>query len=311
MLVANGFLLLNLVPAPYLVVTPSDDVDLTRVIAVEGKPPPSRRYDLLEVRFSRANLVSLWTSWLPHRTLIPTQAVRLRGATASASEVLSNTARDESRQTAEVVAERAAGLHVPIPAQHVTVLDILAGAGARDVLERDDIIESIDGKPVHVPHDVNLILADVPPGDGVFADVRRGGLRFRLLVPTAKEAPRFGVLLQSRSDPVALAVPVTMELRGFGGPSGGLMMGLRILDSLHGGIGRGFAHVSGTGTLDYEGNVGPIIGAAQKVVSAKAAGAEVFFVPRGNYAELRDVTGIRVVPVSTFDEARAFLESGT
>jgi PDZ domain-containing protein len=290
------------------VVTPGEDVDLTHLVAVAGKPPPSRRYDLMEVKFSRANLVAVWTSRLPHRTLIPTQSVHLRGATAQNNETLSNTARDESRQAAEVVAERAAGYNVPIPALHVTVLDVLPGAGARDVLQRDDILESLNGKAVTTPHEVNLILADVPPGDGVFADIRRGGLRFRLLVPTAKEAPRFGVLLQSRSDPAALAVPVTMDLKGFGGPSGGLMLGLRVLDSLQGGIGKGFSHIAGTGTLGYDGRVGPIIGAAQKVVSAKAAGAEVFFVPRDNAAELKDVSGIRVVPVATFDEARRFLE---
>jgi PDZ domain-containing protein len=302
-LVANGLLSLNLIPTPFWWTSPGRDVDLTDRIDVPGFPGPKRRYDLLEVKFNQATVARYaWTA-LNHRDLIPSRAIIPRASTLKASAPVPGTSRNVSQEAAAVVAERAAGYAVPLPIFHALVLDVLPGAGARDVLQRDDLIESVNGVPVSTAHDVADVLANVPPGDGVYVDVRRGALRFRLLVPTAAEAPRFGVILQSVPQPARLAVPVTFNLNDVAGPSGGLMMALRIYDSLRGGMGHGFPHIAGTGTIDYAGHVGPIIGASQKIIAAKAAGATTFFCSRANYEEVRDAKGIRVIPVDTFDEA--------
>jgi PDZ domain-containing protein len=295
---------------PYWWTSPGRDVDLTNRIDVPDFPGPSRRYDLLEVKFNQATFARYaWTA-LNHRELVPSRAIIPRASTLRASPPVPGTALNTAQEAAAVVAERAAGYAVPVPAFHALVLDVLPGAGARDVLEANDIIVAVNGTPVATGRDITAALADVPAGDGVFVDVRRGTLRFRLLVPTAAEAPRFGVVVRSVPDAARLAVPIHFDLNDVAGPSGGLMMSLRIYDSLRGGIGHGFPHVAGTGTIDYLGNVGPIIGASQKIVAAKAAGATTFLCSRRNYDEVRDAQGIRVIPVDTFDEARAALERG-
>jgi Lon-like protease len=52
----------------------------------------------------------------------------------------------------------------------------------------------------------------------------------------------------------------------------------------------------------------PIGGVKQKAIGARDAGADIFLVPDGNFAEAKDaVEGLRVVPVSTFDEALSVL----
>jgi PDZ domain-containing protein len=65
----------------------------------------------------------------------------------------------------------------------------------------------------------------------------------------------------------------------------------------------GNLRIAGTGTIAYDGSVGPIEGATQKVIAARNAGASVFLVPQENYSEIAGTPGIRVVPVKDFRAA--------
>ena len=58
-----------------------------------------------------------------------------------------------------------------------------------------------------------------------------------------------------------------------------------------------------------DGSVGPIGGITDKIVAARRVGATVFLCPRDNYAEAKtvDAGDMRIVPISTFDEALAAL----
>jgi PDZ domain-containing protein len=90
-----------------------------------------------------------------------------------------------------------------------------------------------------------------------------------------------------------------------GGPSAGLMFALGLYDLLTPGDLTAGHVVAGTGTIDPDGNVGPIGGIKDKVVAAERAGAEIFLVPAENMAELRgvDTGSMRLVSVSTFQDA--------
>jgi PDZ domain-containing protein len=100
-----------------------------------------------------------------------------------------------------------------------------------------------------------------------------------------------------------LPVPVRYAMGDVEGGSGGLMMALRIYDALHGIGGAPHRTIAGTGTLDFDGRVGPIQGTPQKLIAAKRAGATVFFVPRANYADVAGERGVRIVPVGSFADA--------
>ena len=57
-------------------------------------------------------------------------------------------------------------------------------------------------------------------------------------------------------------------------------------------------------TIDGVGNVAAVGGIKEKLVSAERAGAEVFFVPSGNCADMDGVgSHARIVSVSTLDDA--------
>ena len=69
------------------------------------------------------------------------------------------------------------------------------------------------------------------------------------------------------------------------GPSGGLMTALKIYDMLtQEDITRGYK-ISGTGTIDEEGNVGEISGIKYKLAGAYKKGSQIFICPTGNYKE--------------------------
>ncbi len=86
------------------------------------------------------------------------------------------------------------------------------------------------------------------------------------------------------------------------------MFALGVLDAVTpGDLTRGH-FVAGTGTIGADGTVGPVSGAAEKVVAAERNGAEIFLVPRDNYADaLRWRTSVTVVPVDHFEDAVTYL----
>ena len=83
--------------------------------------------------------------------------------------------------------------------------------------------------------------------------------------------PRVGVQIKQKQPH---PFDVKIDLGEIGGPSAGLMFTLGIIDKLKPEDLTGGKIIAGTGTIDDEGNVGPIGGIPQKLVGAKDAGAQ-------------------------------------
>ncbi|WP_067501684.1 PDZ domain-containing protein [Actinoplanes sp. TFC3] len=106
---------------------------------------------------------------------------------------------------------------------------------------------------------------------------------------------------------------VSFDLDRIGGPSAGLMFTLGIIDKLTPADLTGGKVIAGTGTIDDSGAVGSIGGIPQKLLGAKAAGAQIFLVPAGNCAEAAQnaVPGLPMAKVATVDDALAALDTFT
>jgi PDZ domain-containing protein len=99
-----------------------------------------------------------------------------------------------------------------------------------------------------------------------------------------------------------------ISLPDVGGPSGGLIFSLALVDLLTPEDILQGRKVAGTGTIDAVGNVGPIGGISEKIIAAKKAGATILFASRDNCDEIdKSVSGINVVAISTLDEALKYL----
>lgn len=93
------------------------------------------------------------------------------------------------------------------------------------------------------------------------------------------------------------------------GPSGGLIMSLAIYNYLTDHDITNGLKIAGTGTIDENGNVGPIGGVKYKILGAVKDKIKYFIIPAGeNYEEAKEIIkknkyDIKLIPVSTFDEA--------
>lgn len=192
---------------------------------------------------------------------------------------------------------------------HVFITGYAADTPAGDVLEIGDRIVSLEGEPVEATEDLAEVLEPAAPGDIVSVEVERAGetRSFEVELVAGEDDPDRPIIGIYVRD---LPFWVEIDPGIVGGPSAGLMYSLAIMEALTPESLAGGAVVSGTGTVDLDGNVGSIGGVRQKVVAAEAAGAEYMLVPEGNYeaaltAPRRD---LELVSVATVDEALDFLE---
>lgn len=98
------------------------------------------------------------------------------------------------------------------------------------------------------------------------------------------------------------------------GSSGGFMMTLAIYDALMEEDISGGKKIAGTGTIDYEGNVGEIGGIEYKIMGALKEGVDVFFLPTDNLEEAEETLKrkgkkLNLVAINHFDEALEYLKN--
>lgn len=103
-------------------------------------------------------------------------------------------------------------------------------------------------------------------------------------------------------------LPFSIDAMGNKGRSGGLAMALATYQALAGASDT--PAFGATGAILDDGTVYPVTGAETKAVAVEEAGIEFFLVPRDNVAEAeRRTVALTVVPIDTFDDAVAWLDS--
>ncbi len=94
-----------------------------------------------------------------------------------------------------------------------------------------------------------------------------------------------------------------------GGPSGGLVFSIGLVELLTEKDLLQGRHIAGTGTITVRGVVGPIGGINEKIASARKVGATLFFAPVENAEEIANIPeGIKVITVATLAQAISYLE---
>ncbi len=164
----------------------------------------------------------------------------------------------------------------------VDIVDITPGMPAEGKLEVRDVLVRVGGTAISEAQDVVDAIEGAPKGDPVPFVVRRAGKQLTVDVTprTVDGNYRVGFTPGVGFDfPYRVNVNIPERI---GGPSAGLMMSLAIFDTLTPGSLTDGAAIAGTGTITPSGKVGPIGGIQQKIVGARDAGAELFFVPADN-----------------------------
>lgn len=316
-----AILLFLFAPLPYYITYPGEATTIETFMTVEDGTKEAG--ELMMVTISQRRATPLWLvgSWFtPFTEASPSSRYLYDGESDQDYERRQQLLMSSSQQAAVQYAYRLAGEDVTVTFDGMYVSAPIEGSLAANVLKPGDVITALDGRSFASRLDFIDRVEAFEAGDEVTITLEREG-RERvvktLVQPLDRSGDRVGLGIYEplpvqdvRTEP-----DVTFELTNVGGPSAGLMFTLEIYDQLTPGDLADGEKIAGTGTVDEEGNVGPIGGAWQKIVAAERAGATVFFVPAGsNYEDAMESferleSEITVVPVKTVEDAIDYLET--
>jgi Lon-like protease len=293
-------------PMPYYVYGPWAADDLKRVVHVQGHPAgPGDLYDtsILILPGRPASYVA--GKLLPGFEIVP----RSNLAPPSMSDLdmlrYMYASQEAGKRSAEIVAARAAGLPLDLRKRFV-ITRLNPQRHATQCFRVGDQLQRVDGRSIETTSTLAQAAEARPIGSSFAVAVDRKDAPLILHCTTARlqGRPRFGVYLGEFDDLVKLPIDVTYTLPFYqSGGSTGLMFALQIYKTLTGTDLNHGVKVAGTGVIDDNGNVTPIVGTRQKIIAARGVGASIFLVPKQNYDDVRSTQGIRVIPVGSFNEA--------
>jgi PDZ domain-containing protein len=315
MLIALGMLAVAVVallaPSSYYVIAPGGSYDIASRLQV----PPEHREPIGQLSFTAVYLYpGRWSdvveAWFdPATDTVPAEQVLPSGISREQLNEINHHLIDESKSVAAVVALSAAGYDAKVTGQGALVNTVIDGMPADGVLQQRDVIVAVDGQAVNTAVAVIERTRRHQVGDEVRMGIVRNGQRQEVTVgtrgsPEEPNRPMVGAAISTYQFAVSLPFEVQIDTDGVGGPSAGTMFALGILDAVTEGLLTRGHNVAGTGTISADGTVGPIDGAAQKIVAAERANADVFLVPRDNAQEaIRAAHNARVVPIDRFEDA--------
>ncbi len=256
--------------------------------------------DQPQERVTLARLLSAWVN--TDEAVYPRSAVYAPNETDKSSDAESAVQMVSSQDAAIATALRELGYDVQpevevlyvekkLPADgKLKVRDILLKVGDTEIATPQDVVKAVDGAPVDQP--LTFL-------------VRRAGKEVSVEVePRLVEGDkRIGI---TPGNGFTFPFDVSVDIGdAIGGPSAGLMFSLAIYDTLTPGSLTGGAVVAGSGTIDADGNTGPIGGIQQKIAGAEAADAKLFLVAAGNCPDTigLDTGDMRLVKATTMHDA--------
>lgn len=308
-------------PTPYVIERPgpvfnvlgkSDGKAVTTIDDAQSYPTTGR-LDVLTVsvagnRENTPSWLELGWAWLdPAEAVVPLDVMYPPNVSTAQVEAESTAMMEESQQDAVAAALTNLGYSVP---WHVYVSEVSKGSPSSGKLVAADFVIKINGVAVKDIDQMRKVINEQAPLGPLQVEVLRAGKSVVEEITATKNADgkyRLGILAGYKYD---FPVKIKLQLGDVGGPSGGMMFALGIIDRLTPGQLTGGKHIAGTGTIDAAGNVGPIGGIRHKLFGAARAGATIFLAPASNCDEVvgHVPSGLSVIKVSTLTEAKADLE---
>ena len=294
--------------------TPSNADGKKPLIVVDGHKtyPTKGSLDLLTVSEIGApgqlpNWGEVIQAWLsPSRAVIPVGIAFPPGQNVQQQNAENAQLMTDSQKDAVAAALNELGYHF---SQRIMVKQVANGP-AKGVIDVGDEITAVNGATVKGVQSLRDQLAKNGAGTPATITIVRDGKKQNVTVTPEKTAGSVVIGIGATMD-YTFPFDVTIQLNNVGGPSAGQMFALGIMDKLTPGSLNGGAHVAGTGTIDNEGNVGPIGGIRQKMFGARSAGATVFLAPASNCDEVTGhiPAGLHVYAVKTLNDSRKVLDA--
>lgn len=198
------------------------------------------------------------------------------------------------------------------------VVDVNKVSKAQNVILVNDVVVAIDNRKFENTTELLSYLDSKKPGEFVNVKVIRQGvgeLTKKIALSARDDGSAFiGINLQEQ---FVFPFDVKIKLKETGGPSGGLIFAIGVVEKLTPEDLIRSRNIAGTGTISTSGDVGPIGGIAEKIIGAKEYGVEFFFTPIENCRDIVNIeelsqgqgaAAMKIVPVATLAEAISLLK---
>jgi PDZ domain-containing protein len=291
----------NVVHSPYVALSPGPAFDASHAISGPFLNPalPAQHFYITTVD-------STPQTWWAHLVGLASTTPTLPASPVPASPDAINAAG-----AAQMTSSQRTALYLATP--HPTLRPagaqvILAAPAARVPLGA--VIVSVNTTPTATVAALLSALARVPPGALLRLTTHQLDSP-RLTTINISHYGGHGSLGIELTDWLTGHSPYTLSVPGVNGSSGGLMLALATTAATSAGSLSGPYVVAGTGTIAPSGKVGAIEGVAQKVASARAVHATLFFVAPANYPAARQAASsdptLHVVSAATYTAALRWL----
>lgn len=262
---------------------------------------------LLGNRESTPSWVQVLWAWAdPGQIVLPLDEVYPANLTTAEIRAESTAQMEVSQQDAIAAALAEMGYEIP---RTLYVASVIADAPSSGILVAGDFVIGAGGEEVATFDELKSQI-QLSEGSPIVIEIVRDGQTQSLEITPEKRETDWviGAMVGYTYD---FPVDIQLQLGDVGGPSGGLMFSLGILDALSEGSMAGNLHISGTGTINASGEVGPIGGVGLKMIAAKNSEADLFLVPRDNCEEAigQIPEGLTVVTVGDLNEALGAIEA--
>lgn len=308
---------------PYLQTSPGPvfntigEVDGVQMVEVSGAKtyPTAGELNLMTVRerggpFGELSLPEAFFGWInPVDDVVPSDVFYPEGTTSEDAHERNAIQFDTSQAAAAAAAMKQLGYKVH---ETVAVARVVDDSPAKGLLKEGDVLVAVAGTKVESPQQTVKLVQAQKPGTTIAIDIKRGGkpMVVKPKLAASPVDPKLGYLGVQSIDEYDGPIDVEFGVDGVGGPSAGMMFALAIIDKLVPEQLNGGKVVSGTGTINSDGKIGPVGGVKQKLDAARTKESELFLVAKDNCDNVigNEPDSMPVVPVETLDQALDVLE---
>jgi len=310
------------IPSPFVILAPGTPQNvLGEAIKISGTKtyPTTGKLSVTSVMVTDPDSYitgfDILYGWIDNqRAVLPRQEVYPDGETAAEAVKQGAAEMNGSQINATAAALSYLGYK---SASNLAVVDVNKESKAQNVILVNDQVLTIDDRKFENTTELLQFLDNKKPGDYVTVKVNRKGVELtkKIALSSRDDGSAFiGINIQEQ---FVFPFDVKIKLEETGGPSGGLIFAIGVVDKLTAEDLIRSRNIAGTGTITTTGNVGPIGGIAEKIIGARDFGVEIFFTPIENCQDISNIEAlgqgkgekaIKIVPVATLAEAIAVLK---
>lgn len=302
-----------LIPVNYTVTVGGGVIDLNKYITVSNRKD-NNGFNACYVKELNGTVFSYILGVIvPSYEITPLSNVTLSNEDKKSYEERERSYFTSSLDSATIVAYKYANKFIKIVKENLYISYIDENANTN--IKLGDKIKEIDGVKINTFSDIEKVLSRFDVNDLVDIIVERNNKDEKCFVKliNINNSRKMGVSIITTYD-YELNPKISFKFSNKEtGPSGGLMVSLTVYNQLiDQDITKG-KKISGTGTIDINGNVGEIGGVKYKLSAAYKNNSDIFIVPYGNLDEALKIKkekgyDIEIIGVSSFKEAIEKLE---